>query len=129
MTSGQYSAPLSGPLCGIPGPGEQPRIVAINRTTGYTGTATMTLGDAARDDTLIAVFSEWLDEDDKPLPDGLGTNKGQDFVLTGRLAKLSGGQPAALLMHYSPTRCRARLSTFLDKYRPPSIRSSMTGRA
>ena len=139
---------FQGQKSGIPGPGEQLRIVAINRTTGYTGTATMTLGDAAtgdntlfagsinqvvpkitltppnlkiwarrlstiehgltadeqaeflighegaatRDDTLIAVFSEWLDEDDKPLPDGLGTNKGQDFGLTGRLAKLSGGQ-------------------------------------
>ena len=142
---------FQGQKSGIPGPGEQLRIVAINRTTGYTGTATMTLGDAAtgdntlfagsinqvvpkitltppnlkiwarrlstiehgltadeqaeflighegaatRDDTLIAVFSEWLDEDDKPLPDGLGTNKGQDFGLTGRLAKLSGGVPSA----------------------------------
>ncbi|MEE4252083.1 MAG: hypothetical protein V2I38_15960, partial [Alcanivoracaceae bacterium] len=131
---------------GVPGPGETLRIVAINRTTGYTGTATMTLGSpasgdnvaavgsinqivpditltppnlkvwakrlqniehgltkdenvnylighegaATRNDTLVAIFTEWLDEYGKPLPDGLGVNNGEDFGLSGRLAKLTG---------------------------------------
>ena len=37
---------------GVPGPGETLRIVAINRTTGYTGTATMTLGSPVTGDNV-----------------------------------------------------------------------------
>jgi len=41
-------------------------------------------GGGVDDDTLITVFTEWLDQDGRPLPEGLGP-----YGYTGRLAKLS----------------------------------------
>lgn len=125
-----------------PRPGEYVKIVAINRATGYTGTARVQLKSAAQNasglldvvvptitllppnlkiwaerdytveqgltkgeernytignegasltsDTSIRVYSEWLDEDGRPLPDELGENLGKQYGLTGRLAKVVG---------------------------------------
>ncbi len=125
----------------IPVPGEKLRVVAINRTTGYVGSTTFTLGQtgadgtsvgqevpmitllppnlkvwakrtrkldaglekdetkeylignegaATPDDQVVAIYTEWLDADGRPLPEGLGLNRGKDFGLTGRLLKLVG---------------------------------------
>lgn len=125
-----------------PRPGEFIKIVAINRATGYTGTArvqlksagdngtglldvpapritlqapnlkiwaernykveqgftkgverTYTIGNegaALTSDTTITIFTEWLDEEGKPLPDELGKDNGEEYGLTGRLAKVVG---------------------------------------
>jgi hypothetical protein len=117
-------------------PGEQVRIVAINRATGYTGSITTEMkaagssgstgeisfpiedivlgppnlkvwaertskvdfgltkgsikeqaigneGAGLTDDTLITIYTEWLDHDGRPLPEALA-----DHGYTGRLAKV-----------------------------------------
>jgi hypothetical protein len=144
-TEYQLTEPLRKRESDQPRPGEYIKIVAINRATGYTGTARVQLksaGDpnkssttlldvevptitllppnlkvwAERDytvehgltkgedrnytignegasltsDTSIRVYTEWLDEEGRPLPDELGENSGKQYGLTGRLAKLVG---------------------------------------
>jgi hypothetical protein len=144
-TEYQLSEPLRTRESDQPRPGEYIKIVAINRATGYTGTARVQLksaGDpnkssttlldvevptitllppnlkiwAERDytvehgltkgedrnytignegasltsDTSIRVYTEWLDEEGRPLPDELGENSGKQYGLTGRLAKVVG---------------------------------------
>jgi hypothetical protein len=121
-------------------PGETIKIVAINRATGYTGTArvqlesagengsselgvhvpTMTMvppnlkvwaernydveqgltegeertytigaeGAALTSDTTVTIYTEWLDEFGRPLPEELGLDDGEQYGLTGRLAKI-----------------------------------------
>ena len=117
-------------------PGEQVRLIALNRATGYLGSLSTTLkaagsgadnleisfpiedivlgppnlkiwaertrkieqgmtqgtvqeqaigneGAGLADDTLITLYSEWLDTDGSPLPEGLS-----DYGYTGRLAKV-----------------------------------------
>jgi hypothetical protein len=117
-------------------PGEQVRIVAINRASGYTGSITTEMkaagsggssaeisfpiedivlgppnlkvwaerssevefgltkgetrdqaigneGAGLADDTLITIYTEWLDQDGRPLPEALA-----DHGYTGRLAKV-----------------------------------------
>ncbi|RBP48517.1 polymorphic toxin-type HINT domain-containing protein [Arenicella xantha] len=127
-----------------PRPGEFIKIVAINRATGYTGTARVQLtsaatngltagmldvevppitlmppnlkvwaerkfeveagltageerqntigneGGALNSDTTVTIFTEWLDESGRPLPDELGLDDGAQYGLTGRLAKVVG---------------------------------------
>ncbi|MFQ3248071.1 MAG: hypothetical protein ACI9SP_004731, partial [Arenicella sp.] len=144
-TEYQLPEPLRTRESDQPRPGEYIKIVAINRATGYTGTARVQLksaGDpnknsttlldvevptitllppnlkiwAERDytvehgltkgeernytignegasltsDTSIRVYTEWLDEEGRPLPDELGENSGKQYGLTGRLAKVVG---------------------------------------
>jgi len=45
-------------------------------------------GAALTSDTTITIFTEWLDHDGTPLPDGLGADSGEQYGLTGRLAKI-----------------------------------------
>ena len=125
-----------------PRPGEYIKIVAINRATGYTGTARVQLkspgdtgttlldvaapeivmrppnlkiwaertyevekgltagedrtytigseGAALTSDKTITIFTQWLDAQGKPLPDELGLDNGEQYGLTGRLAKVVG---------------------------------------
>jgi Alpha/beta hydrolase of unknown function (DUF900) len=47
-------------------------------------------GAALAGDKLITVYSEWLDEDGRALPEGLGKDNGEQYGLTGRLAKVTG---------------------------------------
>lgn len=47
-------------------------------------------GAALTTDTLVEVFTEWLDEEGRPLPEGLGADDGQQYGLSGRLARTSG---------------------------------------
>jgi Laminin G domain len=47
-------------------------------------------GAALAGDKLITVYSEWLDHDGRALPEGLGKDGGEQYGLTGRLAKVSG---------------------------------------
>ncbi|MFO1369525.1 MAG: RHS repeat-associated core domain-containing protein [Marinagarivorans sp.] len=47
-------------------------------------------GASLGSDDKIIVYSEWLDADGTPLPEGLGADKGAAFGLTGRLAKVVG---------------------------------------
>lgn len=54
-------------------------------------------GAATQNDKLVAIYTRWVDWDEDTgtettLPEGLGINRGADFGLTGRLAKLSEGQ-------------------------------------
>ncbi|WP_416398400.1 LamG domain-containing protein [Allohahella sp. A8] len=122
-------------------PGEWVEVVAINRSTGYTGTSRVQLksvGDAGStglsvtlepivmrppnlkvwaermynveqglqagesrsgqivsaegasllSDQSVRVFTEWLDHDGSPLPEGLSAVDGAQYGLTGRLAKV-----------------------------------------
>ena len=39
-------------------------------------------------DAMIEVYSEWYDHDGRPLPEGLGAGDGEDYGLSGRLAKV-----------------------------------------
>jgi len=127
-----------------PRPGEFIKVVAINRATGYTGTARVQLTGAGNNpvlaglldveapvitlsppnlriwaerdytveqgltqgeernftignegasllsDTAITLYTEWLDEDDNPLPEELGLDNGAQYGLTGRFAKVVG---------------------------------------
>tara|TARA_R110002073_G_scaffold45053_2_gene124659 strand:+ start:117683 stop:124189 length:6507 start_codon:yes stop_codon:yes gene_type:complete len=131
---------------GLPAPGEWMYVVAINRTTGYTGTVRFQLGQpygqgaigpsitqrvpeitltppnlkvwakrvydidkgltkdetvnylighegaATQNDTLVGIYTEWLDSDGRPLPAGLDIDQGKDFGLSGRLAKIAGDE-------------------------------------
>jgi hypothetical protein len=131
---------------GLPAPGEWMYVVAINRTTGYTGTVRFQLGQpygegaigpsitqrvpeitltppnlkvwakrvydiekgltkdetvnylighegaATQNDTLVGIYTEWLDGDGRPLPVGLDIDQGKDFGLSGRLAKIVGDE-------------------------------------
>jgi hypothetical protein len=45
-------------------------------------------GASLASDTLVTVYSEWLDADGRPLPEGLGAADGRQYGLTGRLAKV-----------------------------------------
>lgn len=45
-------------------------------------------GAGLTSDTTITVYTEWLDHDNSPLPDGLSAGQGADFGFTGRLAKI-----------------------------------------
>lgn len=47
-------------------------------------------GAGLTSDTLIEVYTEWLDHNGRPLPEGLGEAEGKDYGLTGRLAKVTG---------------------------------------
>ncbi|WP_323816594.1 hypothetical protein [Cellvibrio sp. NN19] len=47
-------------------------------------------GVALTSDTLVEVFTEWLDEEGRPLPEGLGADDGEQYGLTGRLARTTG---------------------------------------
>ncbi len=47
-------------------------------------------GAALTSDTLVEVFTEWLDEEGRPLPEGLGADEGEQYGLSGRLARTSG---------------------------------------
>jgi hypothetical protein len=118
-------------------PGEYIKIVAINRATGYMGTARVQLarsnlgdltvlappivlspphlkiwaerkynveqgitqgearnytigteGAALTSDTTITIYTEWLDEHGKPLPEELGLDNGEQYGFTGRLARV-----------------------------------------
>ncbi|WP_415893760.1 hypothetical protein ACMXYN_04970 [Neptuniibacter sp. PT8_73] len=121
-------------------PGESVRIIAINRATGYMGSARVQLGSAGdnpgsllntpvdgismtppnlkvwaeRDYTVeqgltkdedrsyvigaegasltsdqkITIYTEWLDQDGTPLPEGLSSDNGEQYGYTGRLAKV-----------------------------------------
>ncbi|WP_415894906.1 hypothetical protein ACMXYQ_12405 [Neptuniibacter sp. PT34_22] len=121
-------------------PGETVRIIAINRATGYMGSARVQLGSAGdnpgsllntpvdgismtppnlkvwaeRDYTVeqgltkdedrsyvigaegasltsdqkITIYTEWLDQDGTPLPEGLSSDNGEQYGYTGRLAKV-----------------------------------------
>ncbi len=143
-TEYQLTEPFQQREADHPRPGEFVKIVAINRATGYTGTARVQLsgagnsnllsglldvetpeitmqppklkiwaernyeiesgltegeernytigneGAALASDTSIRVFTEWLDEDGRPLPDELGLDNGAQYGLTGRLAKVVG---------------------------------------
>lgn len=43
-------------------------------------------GASLTSDAKIQVYTEWYDEDNRPLPEGLGANEGAQYGLTGRLA-------------------------------------------
>ena len=45
-------------------------------------------GAALTSDTTISIYTEWLDEYGRPLPDELGLDNGEEYGLTGRLAKV-----------------------------------------
>ncbi|MGL6161889.1 hypothetical protein, partial [Microbulbifer sp.] len=138
---------------GLPSPGEQLHIVAINRVTGYVGSRRFTLGStgqiadqtqnqtpvqsaaqeleeplellppniqvwaerlteieagltageerqylighegaATGNDILVGLYTDWRAADGSPLPEQLGRERGADYGLTGRLAKVQGGQ-------------------------------------
>lgn len=47
-------------------------------------------GAALTSDTTITIFTEWLDEYGKPLPEELGLDSGEQYGFTGRLAKVVG---------------------------------------
>lgn len=47
-------------------------------------------GGALTSDKTITIFTEWLDQDGKPFPDQLGLDNGEQFGLTGRLARVAG---------------------------------------
>ena len=47
-------------------------------------------GASLGSDDKITVYSEWLDQDGTLLPEGLGAVKGEQYGLTGRLAKVEG---------------------------------------
>lgn len=54
-------------------------------------------GAGLTSDNMIQVYTEWLDHSGGPLPEGLGTDNGADYGLTGRLAKVvSAGQLEAV---------------------------------
>jgi hypothetical protein len=46
-------------------------------------------GAALSDDTTVTIFTEWLDESGRPLPEALGEAGGAQYGLTGRLAKIT----------------------------------------
>jgi len=118
-------------------PGEIIKIVAINRATGYMGTASAKLsrsfagdltvlappiklsppnlkvwaernydveqgltqgenrnytigaeGAALTSDKTITIYTQWLDEYGRPLPEELGLDNGEQYGFTGRLAKV-----------------------------------------
>jgi len=138
-TDYQLAEPLRIRESDRPRPGEFVKIVAINRATGYTGTARVQLdtsegagldvevpeivmtppnlkiwaertydveagltkgeerrylvgaeGGALSSDKTITIYTEWLDQDGKPFPDQLGLDNGEQFGLTGRLARVAG---------------------------------------
>lgn len=45
-------------------------------------------GASLTSDALVTVYTEWLDHDGRPLPEGLGAAEGRQYGLTGRLAKV-----------------------------------------
>lgn len=47
-------------------------------------------GAGLTSDKTITVYTEWLDHDGRPLPDELGLDNGEQYGLTGRLAKVVG---------------------------------------
>jgi hypothetical protein len=56
-------------------------------------------GGALASDDLVTVYTEWFDEEGRPLPEGLGADKGEQFGLTGRLAKISGPDQVTAAAH------------------------------
>ena len=134
----KMAAPFQHREADHPKPGETVRVVAINRATGYLGTARTPLTSAAGNamasvevpeitmrppnlkiwaeristveqgmtqgavrqhvigsegagltsDTTITLYTEWLDSDGSALPTELGLDGGEQFGLTGRLAKI-----------------------------------------
>ncbi len=142
-TDYQLAEPLRQREADHPRPGEFIKVVAINRATGYTGTARVKLQSAAAEesagmldvetpvitlsppnlkiwaerdyeveqgltkgeertyqignegaaltsDTTIKLYTEWLDEEGRPLPEELGLDNGEQYGLTGRFAKVVG---------------------------------------
>ena len=54
-------------------------------------------GAALASDDLVTIYTEWYDEEGRTLPEGLGVDNGEQYGLTGRLAKVVGqGQLAAV---------------------------------
>ncbi|MDF3012889.1 MAG: hypothetical protein K0Q78_1093 [Cellvibrio sp.] len=47
-------------------------------------------GGALTDDKLVTVYTEWYDEEGRPLPSGLGEDNGEQFGFTGRMARVIG---------------------------------------
>jgi RHS repeat-associated protein len=47
-------------------------------------------GAALASDDLVTIYTEWYDEFGLPLPEGLGVDNGEQYGLTGRLAKVVG---------------------------------------
>ncbi len=45
-------------------------------------------GASQTSDAMVTIYSEWLDQDGRPLPEGLGDDDGKQYGLTGRLAKV-----------------------------------------
>ncbi len=45
-------------------------------------------GAALTSDTTVTLYTQWLDHDGSPLPEGLGVDHGEHFGYTGRLAKI-----------------------------------------
>ncbi len=45
-------------------------------------------GASLTSDAQVTVYTEWLDHDGRPLPEGLGAAEGRQYGLTGRLAKV-----------------------------------------
>ncbi|WP_159558526.1 hypothetical protein [Alcanivorax sp. S71-1-4] len=53
-------------------------------------------GAATSSDIIVGLYTEWLAPDGSPMPAALGTNRGEDYGLTGRLAKVVDGNLVAV---------------------------------
>ncbi|WP_323816513.1 hypothetical protein [Cellvibrio sp. NN19] len=85
----------------------QPPNLKIWAERDYTQTSGLNQGDQLKNniigmegasldtDDIIRVYTEWLDEEGRPLPEGLGADNGEQYGLTGRLAKV--GAPNQLV--------------------------------
>jgi hypothetical protein len=56
-------------------------------------------GAALTSDGRVTVYTEWFDEEGRPLPEGLAADNGEQFGLTGRLAKISGPDQITAVAH------------------------------
>ena len=56
-------------------------------------------GASLASDAMIQVFSEWYDHDGRPLPEGLGIDDGEQYGLTGRLAKVVSANTLDAVAH------------------------------
>ncbi|MGS2717281.1 hypothetical protein ACVBE9_03850 [Eionea flava] len=46
-------------------------------------------GAALTSDTTVTIFTEWVDHEGNPFPEGLAVDNGEQYGLTGRFAKVS----------------------------------------
>lgn len=53
-------------------------------------------GAATSNDILVGLYTDWRAPDGSPLPAALGTHRGEDYGLTGRLAKVVDGNLVAV---------------------------------